>query len=122
MNKRSAVLLLSLCWSLPAWAAPHLDLNTTSLLRKAPNLTVLVVKPETPLGAYLRTETRQIDAALLSGAGGVVVSGIMGGMIDAHHRNEIVEALKPYADIIAKQGFADQQYALVRQTLAQVPW
>jgi hypothetical protein len=122
MDKRSAVLLLSLCWNLPAWAAQHLDSNTTTLLRRAPTLVVLVVKPETTLGAYLRTQTPQNDAALLYGAGGAALSGIMGSMIDAHRRNQIVEALQPYADIIAKQGFADQQYALIQQTFAQVPW
>lgn len=121
---RALMLGLALClgWSLPAWAAPHLDSNTTSLLRKAPNLTVLVVKPEAPLGAYLRTETPQIDALVLYGPAGGAASGITGSLIDAHHRNEIVQALAPYADIIAKQGFADQQYAVVQQGLAQVPW
>lgn len=121
---RVSILSLALClgWNLPAWAEPHLDSNTMSLLRKAPNLTVLVVKPEAPLGAYLRTETPQNDALLLYGPAGGAASGIMGSLIDAHHRNEIVAALAPYADIIAKQGFAGQQYALAQQGLAQVPW
>lgn len=120
MIKKIALLLPCLCWALTAWAGPHLDSNTASQLRRAPNITVLVLKPEAPMGAYLRMGFQAPDMPPNYGAMGGAVSGIMGGMIDEHHRNLIVLAMAPYTDIIEKQGFPDRQYAAAQQAFASI--
>lgn len=121
MDRKTATLFICMCWSLPAWAAPHLDSNTASQLRRAPNITVLVLQPDAPMGAYLRMGfLRSVPAS--SGAMGGAVGGIMGGMIDEHHRNLIVQAMAPYTDIIQKQGFPEREFALAQQAFAPIAW
>ena len=120
--KKTAVSLLCVCLSLPAWAAPHLDSNTASQLRRAPNITVLVLKPAAPMGAYLRAGFQGPDMPPNYGAMGGAVGGITAGIIDEHHRNLIVEALAPYTDIIEKQRFPERQYTAAQQAFASIPW
>lgn len=122
MITRTTVLLLCLCSVLPAWAGPHLDSNTASQLRRSPNITVMVLRPAAPMGAYLRGGFQGPAMPPSYGALGGAVGGITVSIIDAHHRNLIVEALAPYTDIIQKQGFPDRQYAVAQQAFASIPW
>ena len=106
--------LMGLCGS--AAADPHLFSDESKLLHSG-SVTVLFVDPDAELGVYLK-----VNAQLNGPYGGGAVGSIAGSMIDSHHMNEFMEAMQPYADIIGKQHFTDQEYTLIHDLLAAQPW
>lgn len=113
-----AVIGLGLCGAAAA-ADPHLLSSESAALRSG--VTILFLEPEAELGAYLRQNVG-VDIPPNGGAIGGAGAGIAASIVQSHRVNEFMEAMQPYADIIGKQHFTDQEYAALRGAVSGLPW
>lgn len=113
--QRAFLMIVLLVLSAAAAADAHLRGDESALLHSG-SVTVIFLDPERELDAYLRTQA-QLNTPYNGGA----VGAIVGGAIEAHRVNEFVEAMQPYADVIGKQHFTDQEYALLHGVLGAQP-